>query len=276
MKKNNTYTFRPIEPDDAQKVFNLSKKAQGGLSNLPKTLLDTKEIIKKSNLSFKKDTPIKLRKFVFVIEDQNRSIMGISAIKARIGVHRPYYSFYLNKKATYPYVELTKQYLGPTELGSLFLAPKFRGKGVARLLSLSRFLFIHCFNDYFTKTITAEMRGYLNTDDSSPVWNAIGKKFIPIPFNEADIQSMKDDHFIEKHFPKKPIYLALLNKKTQKIIGKVHPLTEPAKNLLLSEGFKVSNTIDIFDGGPTLDCLVKNIRTIKTSKKPRLATSTTT
>ena len=34
---------------------------------------------------------------------------------------------------------------------------------------------------------------------------------------------MKDDHFIEKHFPKKPIYLALLNKKTQKIIGKVHP-----------------------------------------------------
>ena len=53
-EKNNTYTFRPIEPDDAQKVFNLSKKAQGGLSNLPKTLLDTKEIIKKSNLSFKR------------------------------------------------------------------------------------------------------------------------------------------------------------------------------------------------------------------------------
>ena len=104
---------------------------------------------------------------------------------------------------------------------------------MARLLSLSRFLFIHCFNDYFTKTITAEMRGYLNTDDSSPVWNAIGKKFIPIPFNEADIQSMKDDHFIEKHFPKKPIYLALLNKKTQKIIGKVHPLTEPCKKSIV-------------------------------------------
>ena len=89
-------------------------------------------------------------------------------------------------------------------------------------------------------------------------------------FNKADIQSVKDLTFIDQNFPKKHIYLQLLNPKIVDYIGAVHPYTEPAKQLLLSEHFNVTNHIDIFDGGPKLECLTANIRTIKTAKKTTL------
>ena len=38
------------------------------------------------------------------------------------------------------------------------------------------------------------------------------------------------------------------------MIGKVHPQTAPARTVLEKEGFRYLNYIDIFDGGPTLEC----------------------
>lgn len=38
------------------------------------------------------------------------------------------------------------------------------------------------------------------------------------------------------------------------VIGQVHPQTAPARAVLEKEGFRYRNYIDIFDGGPTLEC----------------------
>ncbi len=271
MKLNENYIVRLAKVNDANSIYNLSKFAKSGLSNLPKTLKETKELLTYSELSVNNKIHPNKKKFVFVLENHEEGVIGISGIKAKTGVERAFYSFSYYQNTPYPYLELEKQFLGPSEIGSLFLSPKFRNKKVGRLLSLSRFLFIHSFDEFFTRTIIAELRGYLFKNNVSPIWNAIGKKFIRTSFHNADINASKDIDFIEKKFPKKPIYLNLLPKNSIKYFQQVHPFTEPAKNLLLKEGFKVMNQVDIFDGGPTLECSVKNIRTIKQARRIKVS-----
>ena len=140
MKKNSPFIFRAIQTSDAKSLFNLSKEAQAGMSNLPKSMKDVDSLIETSLLSFKNKT-IKNKKYIFVIEFE-QEIIGVSGIKTTVGVERPYYSFLLNNNVRHPYLELIQQQLGPSEIGSLFLSKHFRSKGIGRLLSLSRFLFI--------------------------------------------------------------------------------------------------------------------------------------
>ena len=269
MKEINKYILRPIKAKDAKSIYRLSKQAQAGLSNLPTTKSEINALIKKSINSFEKKQNRKKKKFIFVIED-NDEIVGISGIKARVGVTRPYYSFNINRNEQYPFLELIEQHLGPSEIGSLFLSPNHRKQGLGRLLSLSRFLFIKCFKDEFTNIIIAELRGYLDQDNNSPFWNNLGQKFIPTSFTSADKKSILDKTFIQKHFPKKPIYINLLKSNIEHYMKKVHPNTEAAKKLLLNENFRITNHIDIFDGGPKLECITSEIRTIKESQKKYL------
>jgi arginine N-succinyltransferase len=64
-----------------------------------------------------------------------------------------------------------------------------------------------------------------------------------------------------------PIYVNLLSKEAQEVIDKVHPKTVPALRLLEAEGFARRGYVDIFDGGPTVESHVNNIRTVSQSKR---------
>ncbi len=63
------------------------------------------------------------------------------------------------------------------------------------------------------------------------------------------------------------------------MIGEVHPQTAPARAVLEKEGFRYRHYIDIFDGGPTLECDIDRVRAIRKSRlvevaegQPRAAT----
>jgi arginine N-succinyltransferase len=266
VKKNSLFIFRPIKNSDSHAFYGLATSAQSGLSNLPKTFADAKALISTSTHSFSDKLLDQHKQFLFVIE-HNKQIVGVSGIKARTGVEHPYYSFLNCAQEKYPYLELISQRFGSSEIGSLFLAPKFRKKGIGRLLSLSRFLFVKSFPDFFTPSLIAELRGYLYKNNTSPVWNAIGKSFIPMSFKRAELECSHSKSFISTHFPKKPIYLNLISSRARAFLGCVHPLTEPAKALLLSEGFDMTQYIDILDGGPKLQAPVPLIRSIALSKE---------
>ncbi|MEK9727375.1 MAG: arginine N-succinyltransferase, partial [Candidatus Margulisiibacteriota bacterium] len=270
MNKNESYILRHCHPSDAKAIYELSKHAKSGLSNLPKTLKDAKKLVAEATKSLSQKIDNNHRKFIFILESNNKEIIGISGIKARTGIHRAYYSFDIKKDQNNTYLKLKKTYNGPSELGSLFLMPKYREKKIGKLLSLSRFLFIKRFPDYFSRYIIAELRGFLFKNNVSPVWNAIGKKFIPLTFHQADIKASKDERFIEANFPRNAIYLNLISKDIQHYFKQVHPYTMPAKKLLIREGFQVMNQIDIFDGGPTLKCKKDNIKTINLASETTL------
>ncbi len=71
--------------------------------------------------------------------------------------------------------------------------------------------------------------------------------------------------------PKHPIYTHFLSEEAQAVIGEVHPQTAPARAVLEKEGFRYRHYIDIFDGGPTLECDIDRVRAIRKSRLVEVA-----
>ena len=65
--------------------------------------------------------------------------------------------------------------------------------------------------------------------------------------------------------PRHPIYIPLLPKEAQAVIGQVHEKTKPALKILQGEGFRFQNLVDIFDAGPVVSCPRDEIRTVRES-----------
>ncbi|WP_048786961.1 arginine N-succinyltransferase, partial [Pantoea vagans] len=85
-------------------------------------------------------------------------------------------------------------------------------------------------------------------------------------FRKADFLSGTGQKaFIAELMPKHPLYIDYLSPEARAVIGQVHEKTAPARAVLEAEGFRYRNYIDIFDGGPTLECEIDDIRAIRKS-----------
>ena len=161
---------------------------------------------------------------------------------------------------------LVNEYSGTTEVGTLFVESKMRGTGAGRLISQARYMLIAAAPQRFAETVISELRGRVDKDGYSPFWEALGRKFFKMDFNEADkITAETDNQFITDLMPKYPIYRELLTQEAQDVIGKTHPDGKGAKRLLEAEGFRFENSVDIFDAGPTMVVPRDQIRTVKDS-----------
>jgi len=86
-------------------------------------------------------------------------------------------------------------------------------------------------------------------------------------FSKADFLSgTGQKSFIAELMPKHPLYIHYLSPEAQAVIGQVHPKTAPARAVLEAEGFRYLNYVDIFDGGPTLECDIDRIRAVRKSR----------
>ena len=273
---------RPVKKEDLDRLYELSGKVTVGLTTFPHDRKILTQRLKKAALSFA-EKPQKPggEIYMFVLEDlSKKKLVGTSAIFSKVGGYEPSYTYRietLTKKSkalkmtkTIQYLRLVRDYNGPTEIGTLFLDPQYRRSGNGRLLSLSRFLFMAQYRSCFENTVMVEIRGIIDKEGHSPFWEAVGKHFFDIEFGKADLMVMKDKSFIEDLMPEHPIYIPLLPKEAQEVIGKVHPDTQPAVHLLENEGFVFNNEIDIFEAGPTLTAKVNHIRTVKESQEARL------
>ena len=110
------------------------------------------------------------------------------------------------------------------------------------------------------------MRGVVDSNGVSPLWSALGSHFFQMDFPKAETLTTQSKKVIGDLMPKHPIYLPLLPQEAQDVIGKVHSNTEPALAMLLKEGFENRGLVDLFDGGPTIECELDNIRAVRESK----------
>ncbi len=93
------------------------------------------------------------------------------------------------------------------------------------------------------------------------------RSFFSYAFCRADRLTLATNkQFIADLMPRNPIYVKLLDKTAQEVIGKPHPSTQPALNILLKEGFRYNEYIDIFDAGPTIEAPLKDIKTCAQSR----------
>ena len=276
--------IRPIKINDCDALYELSALASAGLTTLPHDREVLQRKIKQSEKSFD-DMPDRPGNevYLFAAEDTNKKkIIGTCAIYAKVGGFEPFYTYkietmineskVLNVRKEIQYLKLIKDHNGPTEIGTLFLDPEYRKSGNGKLLSLSRFLFMAQYPRCFEKTVIAEMRGVIDQNDRSPFWEALGKHFFAMEFKNADMMVLRDKSFIADLMPQNPIYIQLLPREAQDVIGKVHDDSEAALHLLQQEGFRYRDEIDIFEAGPVVRTDLSNIKTVRESKEAKVET----
>lgn len=274
--------FRAVEDSDVDRLFDLVQQSELGLTTLQVSREEMASRVEQSVFAFRqRATRPAGQPYVFVLQDlETGEIVGTSAIYAKVGGFEPFYSYQIQTSVhrsddlgvhkDVPVLHLVEEHDGPSELGSLFLSPAHWGKGLGRLLSLSRFLFIADFPERFEDEIIAEMRGVVLPDGTSPLWAALGSHFFQIDYPKAETLTSQSKKFIADLMPRHPIYIPLLPQSARDVIGCVHKNTEPAKAVLESEGFEFRDRVDIFDGGPTVHCLAKNIRAVRESRSLRV------
>jgi arginine N-succinyltransferase len=270
---------RPVRADDLPAVVALAESASIGLTTLPpdRRLLDRR--IRASINAFAADVERPAGEaYLFVMEDLTTGqLRGTCGVVARVGGFEPFYSYavkthvhaskQLHASKDIGVLHLVQNHKGPTEIGTLFVHKDARGGGAGRLVSLSRFLFIAAFPHRFDEQVIAEMRGVVTAQGQSPFWNAIGRHFFAMEFAQADVLSATDKQFIGELMPKHPLYIPMLPPEAQSVIGQVHDETRPALRLLEQEGFRYNHQVDIFDGGPMVEAGLREIRSIRESRR---------
>ncbi|WP_313069048.1 arginine N-succinyltransferase [Atlantibacter hermannii] len=275
--------IRPIERNDLGPLLKLAGKTGGGLTSLPEDEVTLGERIERSIATWKGTLPKADQGYVFVLEEtETGQVAGICAIEVAVGLNEPWYNYRvgtlvhaskeLNVYNALPTLFLSNDHTGSSELCTLFLDPEWRKEGNGYLLSKSRFMFMAAFRDHFNDKVVAEMRGVIDETGYSPFWESLGQRFFSMAFSRADyLCGTGQKAFIAELMPKHPIYTHFLTPEAQAVIGQVHPQTAPARAVLEKEGFRYRDYIDIFDGGPTLECDIDRVRAIRKSRLVEVA-----
>ncbi len=271
--------IRPAQNTDLDSLHNISLVTGSGMSSMPSDLNSWKSKIATSINSFAKDVQTPEGEIYFMVMEDSltQTIVGTTAIYAGVGLDQPFYSYKvsklvsfsreLEKKNELEVLHLVNDFTGATEIGSLFLHPDYRKNGNGRFLSRSRFVMFADFPMRFGEPIIAELRGWQDEQGQSPFWEHLGRKFFGLGFENADfMSSVKGKQFIADLMPRHPIYTDILPDAAQNVIGMAHNSSAPALRLLEKEGFRKSGYVDIFDGGPTVQCQSQNIKTTRNAR----------
>src|SRR4051812_34717567 len=98
--------------------------------------------------------------------------------------------------------------------------------------------------------VLSELLPPLEVDGTSRLWEALGRKFTGLTYQEADLLSKDNKEFIHALFPDDPIHTELLPDDVRALIGQVGPDTKAVESMLRRIGFESAGQIDPFDGGP--------------------------
>jgi len=201
----------------------------------------------------------------------------VSGIFPRVGAEWPFYSYRLTRQANrslavgrvkaQTLLNLVNDFDGEAEVGMLFVDPTMRGGALGALAARGRYLFMAAHRDWFGRRVMAELRGWQDANGNSPVWEAIGRHFYDMDFQEADrTGALSGNQFIADLGPRYPLYLSLLPAAAQAAFGKPHDDGRPAFEMLITEGFHAGDYVDIFDGGPTVVADIDSVKTVREAR----------
>ena len=256
--------------------------------NLPNDRKVLEQLIAYSVESFKKAVEPLKREYLFVLEDlENKQIIGTSMIHAQHGTRRAPHIFFdvlederysdtIDVHKSHRLLRIGYNYSGPTEIGGLVLLPSYRRHAVAlgKWLSYVRFLYIALHRADFTDEIISELMPPLEADGTSLMWEAIGRHFTGMSYQEADRLSQSNKEFIRALFPQEPLYLSLFPPAVQAVIGQVGPQTKGVEAMLRRIGFRYAERIDPFDGGPHFIARTDEVTLVRTSQRLRVVDAT--
>ena len=278
-----SFILRGIESKDLVDLENLAK--QFVLLNLPADKKVLSEKIETSVASFAGELPPEKSEYLFVAEDaESGLIVGSSQVIAKHGTEEcPHLSLKVLQKDlmsqelgigfVHTILRFHHEENGPTEIGGLLVDRSYRRRPekVGKQISLIRFLFMGMQPGLFQKNVLCELTPPLTEEGRSEFWEAFGRRFTGLPYQEADQMSQVNKEFVKELFPEEDIYLSLLDSKARLVLGRVGDSTRPAQHLLESIGFEYLKEVDPFDGGPHYGASLQDISLVKNKKTATLS-----
>ena len=278
------HIIRPIRHSDFAALKQISIEAGHGFTSLPQCDEQLSKRIEQAELALADSQgEQRLGSYLFVLEDtDSQTILGTTGIEAAVGHDSPLYHYRISQNRvaskllgvnrTVSTLSVCNDYHGASEICTLFLREAYRNGLAGRLLSRVRFLFMAQHPQRFSSTVIAEMRGVSDEQGNSPFWQWLQEHFFDIDFASAvHLVGTGEKHFIAELMPAYPVYLSLLSKQAQAVVGEAHENTKPALRLLQQEGFEHKGYIDLFDAGPTVEARLSDIYSVKNSTLAKVA-----
>ncbi|MEY4617484.1 MAG: hypothetical protein RJB66_2444 [Pseudomonadota bacterium] len=276
-----SFLLRSARPEDLGQLVDLAK--QFNLLNLPGDRKTLSEKIERSVASFGGDLAKNAAEYLFVIEDvEEKLIVGSSLILPKHGTDEVPHTFFKVLKKNHYSEDLGIGFIhqvlrfqmdtdGPTEIGGLLVDKTYRRRPekLGRQISFVRFNYIGMYPERFEERLLCELTPPLTDEGRSEFWEALGRRFTGLPYQEADALSQSHKEFIQSLFPEEDIYLCLLDTKARTVVGRVGESTKPAQHLLESIGFHYLEEVDPFDGGPHYGASVQDLLPVKYGKNLR-------
>jgi arginine N-succinyltransferase len=275
--------MRAAGPADLEGFKQLREIAGAGFTSL---MLDDAAMAEKLSLAERSfNSPAAVagpeRYFIALEHVETGALAGCAGVKATIGETPPFFNFRMiteaqssavvNRRFDMRVLIGVNDFTGCTEVGSLFVRPEHRANGIGRSLAQCRYMLMAAQPERFREHVVSELRGVVSPEGVSPFWEAVGRHFFRMDFAEADkLSATTDNQFILDLMPQHPIYVDLLPEEARAVLGQCHKDGEGARRLLEWEGFRFSNVVDIFDGGPLMSAPRDAIRTRREARKLRL------
>jgi arginine N-succinyltransferase len=275
------FRIRQSYRDDVDQVLAVAEHLD--TVNLPADKAAIEGILTRSERSFSGEAPVVDREFLFVLEQiagDTKRIVGTSMIYAQHGTKRaPHiyyrvenderYSMTLDRYFVHQTLRIGYNYNGPTEIGGLILLPEYRRntESLGKSLSYVRFLFMRMHRSLFRDHVLSELLPPLEADGTSKLWEALGRRFTGLTYQEADRLSKDNKEFIHALFPDDPIHTELLPNDVREIIGQVGEETKGVEKMLRRIGFEYGGQIDPFDGGPHFIAATDDISVVHDAKE---------
>lgn len=280
------FLLRPASLKDLDDLFALSQHYV--FINLPQDRDIIEAKIKSSIQAFENPSnDLAENHYIFVLEDvERKSVIGCSMIHAQHGTEdEPHFflkvsqenkfSRSINTGFIHGTLKLGHDTNGPTEIGGLILDPEYRSNPnkLGKQLSFVRFLYMGLNQKQFKSTIHSELMPPFDKDGRSPLWEAIGRRFLNMEYHDADILSRSNKEFILSLWPSGIIYETLLPIEARNAIGKVGKDTIPVKKMLEKIGFNYTEEVDPFDGGPHYRAELNEVSVVKNIEKNTISFS---
>lgn len=277
------YVMRAAGPEDIEGFKQLREIAGPGFTSL---MLGDDAMAEKLALSAESfassiTAPGGERYFIALEHAETGALAGCCQVKATIGEMPPFFNFRLITEAQSSVAAERRfdmdvligvnDFTGCSEVGSLFVRPEHRANGVGRAIAQSRYMLMATAPNRFNDRVVSELRGVVSEDGVSPFWEAVGRHFFKMDFDEADkLSATTDNQFILDLMPQHPIYVDLLPESARAVIGQCHKHGEGARRLLDWEGFRFSKVVDIFDAGPLMSATRDSIKTLREAQRVTL------
>ena len=257
---------RPVQGSDLPALMTLARRAGPGFTSLPANDARLAHRIRWAQRTFAGQVERADADYLFVLEDDDQQVIGVSALGGAVGLREPWYNYRVGMERHIQTLFLSNEMTGQSEVCSLFLRPDQRQGHNGRLLSVARFLFVAEYPQLFGEKLIAELRGSADEYGCSPFWDSLGRHFFKRDFGHADhLSSLGSKALIAELLPRQPLYTCLLTEEARAVMGIAHEQAEPARRILCAEGFSHQGYVDIFDAGPVIEAAIPQIRAVRDS-----------